>query len=395
MTPADLKLGIISGRRVGAEDGRVWADAGYGRVLEELARRFDDIVVASPPAGRTDERNISVHLDPEQILPMPELGSIASGTLHTREVSRVVREIDGWADVVLVQLAFQAPLALLGLRSPLVYHVVGDPLGVALDSTVYAGIRRVPAVASAGALEVLHRVLIRRPGAGLVTNGEALRRTLAPGKGRSVVSSSLWDREIDSVGRSRPADAPPRVLYAGYLRGWKGLDTLMEAYELLLDLEPRAEVVVAGPGSLDDVVDGTLLERVRRRGTVIARGTVPFGPDLFEEYANADVLALPSRRGEGTPRVLVEARAFRCPVVATAVGGVPSSVTHGVDGLLVDPDEPVELARALHHVLTDRQDRERLVAAGLARAHRSTVEAFVDAITAEAVDAFERNRRDL
>lgn len=394
MNPSELRLGVISGRQVGAEGGRFWAHAGYGRVLEELARRFGDVVVAAPPTSRSDEHNVNVDLEPHQVLELPRLASIARGLTRTPDVERVVREVDERADVVLVQLAFQAPLALVGLRSPRVYHVVGDPLGVALDSTVYAGWRRVPAVLSAGGLDLLHKFLVRRPAAGLVTNGEALRVALAPGKGRSVVSSTLWDREIDSVGRTRPADAPPRVLFVGYLRGWKGLDTLLSAYELLLDLEPEAEIVIVGPGSLDEVVPAGLLARVRRRGRVITRGSIGFGPALFEEYADADALALPSRRGEGTPRVLVEARAFRCPVVATSVGGVPSSVTHGVDGLLVEPDDALQLARGLYHLLTERRDRARLVEAGVTRAHRSTVEAFVDAIAAEAIDVLEKNRRD-
>jgi glycosyltransferase involved in cell wall biosynthesis len=89
-------------------------------------------------------------------------------------------------------------------------------------------------------------------------------------------------------------------------------------------------------------------------------------------------------RSEGTPRVLVEARSFGCPVVATRVGGIPTSVEDGVDGLLVPPDDPGALADALARLADDGELRARLVAGGLARARRTTVDAFAQTMIDEA-----------
>ena len=55
------------------------------------------------------------------------------------------------------------------------------------------------------------------------------------------------------------------------------------------------------------------------------------------------------------------------PVVATRVGGVPEIVRDGVEGFLVDPGRPTELAEKLVALLRDRELRARLGAAGLDR----------------------------
>ncbi len=86
---------------------------------------------------------------------------------------------------------------------------------------------------------------------------------------------------------------------------------------------------------------------------------------------------------EGTPRVLVEARAFGCPVVATRVGGIPTSVTDEVDGLLVPPSDPDALTHAMSRLMTDATLHARLKQAGIARARRHTVEAFVSTMAEE------------
>ena len=81
---------------------------------------------------------------------------------------------------------------------------------------------------------------------------------------------------------------------------------------------------------------------------------------------------------EGTPRVLVEARARSLPVVATNVGGIPSSVTDGEDGLLVPPRDPAAIARGISRIVGDEDLRTQLIRNGLERVKACTVGRFVD-----------------
>lgn len=65
-----------------------------------------------------------------------------------------------------------------------------------------------------------------------------------------------------------------------------------------------------------------------------------------------DVLVLPSVT-EGLPLVILEAMAAGCPVVATKVGGIPEVVNDGVNGLLVEPQNPEQLATAITELIND------------------------------------------
>jgi glycosyltransferase involved in cell wall biosynthesis len=139
----------------------------------------------------------------------------------------------------------------------------------------------------------------------------------------------------DRVGE--PAE-PRHVLYVGRLSDEKGITDFLEATEGL----PR---VVVG--------DGPLRERVPEATGFLGR------EELGGYYERAAVFCAPSRR-EGYGVAAREAMAPGCPVVATAVGGLPDAVVDGITGLLVEPGSPGELREALLRLLGDRAFAEEL-----------------------------------
>jgi 2-deoxystreptamine N-acetyl-D-glucosaminyltransferase/2-deoxystreptamine glucosyltransferase len=142
-----------------------------------------------------------------------------------------------------------------------------------------------------------------------------------------------------------PAD-PPEVLYAGRLSPEKGIAELVEA-------AAGMRLVVAGDGPLRAQVPDAL-------------GFVPHH-ELGPLYARASVVACPSRR-EGFGVACAEAMAHERPVVASSVGGLLDLVVDGETGLLVPPGDVAALRAALVRLLADAELRQRLGAAGRARA---------------------------
>jgi glycosyltransferase involved in cell wall biosynthesis len=89
--------------------------------------------------------------------------------------------------------------------------------------------------------------------------------------------------------------------------------------------------------------------------------------DLPRQYRAADIVAVPTIAQEGLSRTSVEAMASGKPVVASRIGGLPSTVTDGLTGLLCEPGNVDDLARKLAILLDDAELRKRMGLAGRQR----------------------------
>jgi glycosyltransferase involved in cell wall biosynthesis len=160
---------------------------------------------------------------------------------------------------------------------------------------------------------------------------------------------------------------PGYLLFVGTLEPRKNVPGLLQAYRILLDQKVTAAplVLVGGKGWLyDEIFERVealdLAERVRFLHGVSDAGM----PAL---YNAASLLTTPSfYEGFGLPAL--EAMSCGTPVVVSDRASLPEVV--GEAGLLVDPDEPQDIARALERVLMDRSLRARMRETGLAQAAR-------------------------
>lgn len=154
----------------------------------------------------------------------------------------------------------------------------------------------------------------------------------------------------------RPANARPRLLFVGGDFTRKGGFELLEAVESL-------------DGSFDlDIVSGSAPDGAGRHR--VHAGVAPQSDRLLELFRQADVFVLPTR-GDCFPQAIAEALASGLPVVATDVGGIRELVTPGVNGYLVPPRAPHDLARALRSLIQDPGLRARMGAESLARARQA------------------------
>jgi glycosyltransferase involved in cell wall biosynthesis len=139
----------------------------------------------------------------------------------------------------------------------------------------------------------------------------------------------------------------------------KGITFLLNALPAVARAFPDVVLVVAGEGPAEAALKSEA-EALGVAGRVRFVGPRRDVPVLLKAL---DAYVLPSV-WEGLPMVLLEAMAAGCPIVATSVGGVPSALEDGRNGLLVPPRDPAELATAITRMLGDDALSRRCQASG-------------------------------
>jgi phosphatidylinositol alpha 1,6-mannosyltransferase len=279
-------------------------------------------------------------------------------------------------------------------RPDLVHAMTEGPLGVVARR--YALRRGIPLVTSfhtdfpqhsryygLGALEpLIWRWLVRfhRPAVFTHTPGEFVRAELAR---RGITRARVWGHGVDTAlfdHRKRSTefrrrlgvpDASVLVLHVGRLAAEKNLDVLIAAWTAAHEqLGGTAAFVFAGDGPL------------ARRCAEAMPWAIHLGfleiPVLATLYASADLCVLPSRT-ETCGLVAPEAMASGLPVIAADAGGFRESVSDGVTGYRVPPDDARGFASAIARLALDPALR-----------HRMSAEARLVAVSRNAEDENER-----
>jgi colanic acid/amylovoran biosynthesis glycosyltransferase len=161
------------------------------------------------------------------------------------------------------------------------------------------------------------------------------------------------------------AGRPTRLLCVASLQEYKGHRVLLDALAAGPELS-GVEVDLVGDGPLRRQLQ-RLAARLGLAGRIRFHGSLP-EPDVAALLERADLFVLPSvvagdGQMEGIPVALMEALAAGVPVVASRLSGIPELIREGETGLLVSPDSPRDLRRAMARLLAEpgakSQDRAR------------------------------------
>jgi glycosyltransferase involved in cell wall biosynthesis len=185
---------------------------------------------------------------------------------------------------------------------------------------------------------------------------------LAPNlKGKIALVSYPISSLFYSVKRKLDEDIHnPTVLTVAGIEPRKGLDVLVKAVSLL-PVEIRPRVIIKG-GIRDHLFMNQLIKLVEKLNLAswiqFENSTVDYDA-LQKYYQDATLFVFPTR-DDSLGVVVLEALHSRLPVVATSVGGIPDMIQNGVNGILIEPDNPQELASVISWLLKDKACRDAL-----------------------------------
>jgi glycosyltransferase involved in cell wall biosynthesis len=143
----------------------------------------------------------------------------------------------------------------------------------------------------------------------------------------------------------QPDPEEPYALFVGGADKRKGVDLLIEALKLLPDR--RWEMRFAGDATIREACDTAGLQNIR------CLGLLPW-PAMQAQLQGAWCSVLPTR-GDTSPNSVKEARVIGLPVVTSKNGGQAGYIRDGINGRIVEPLNPENLATALADVMDSHE----------------------------------------
>ncbi|WP_156766001.1 glycosyltransferase family 4 protein [Mycobacterium sp. E342] len=197
---------------------------------------------------------------------------------------------------------------------------------------------------------------------------------------------------MPAVAPSPRTGQPLRVVSLGRLADSKGSYDLVRAVGILPDdIRANLRVTLAGDGEVHRVREFVRAQALHN--TVDVLGWV--GPAERDRLLAESAIFVLASYSEALPMSVLEAMANGVVPVTTAVGAIPEVITDGINGVLVSPGDPDQLAAALHSLIVDAELRNRLAAAANARAGDFDVARWRDALHDVWLAAASRDARPL
>lgn len=190
-------------------------------------------------------------------------------------------------------------------------------------------------------------------------------KTIPPGIPRERIISIEEELEA-SGGKDSNQDGIVKILTIGTVGPRKNQLSLVKAVGALYQEFPGIRLEVIGPAIDENYMDKITkyLQENKLDKVITFQGWKDNIPAIL---ADADIFALPSKN-EGIPYAIHEAMHAQLPVVAGNVGGIPSAVSNGKTGFLVDPDSQEHLIIKLRELIQNRELRLLMGSSGKRRA---------------------------
>ena len=151
-----------------------------------------------------------------------------------------------------------------------------------------------------------------------------------------------------------------QFLYLGNLQATKGITDVIKAVSLV-EPELRSHIHLNVVGSWRDKKTMSFCYKIVSKNNlpVTFRGPL-YGNEKYLMMAQCDVLVFTPRAPEGHPMVIIEAMAAALPIIATDQGAINESVKNGINGYLVQAEDPAAIAEKMEFFIENSMDRKRM-----------------------------------
>lgn len=337
-------LAIMASWGVKNIHGSYYCPASHLLYLKQMTQLFKIVYLISAVESR--EQNVS-HLSPVElknltIVDLPYSTSMLQAQRHKTEFSKAIEQIA--PDVDLFYCRVPDPFCWMPAQmtdKPVIMHFVGDTADATKHNIHFSWLKK--QILLAGYSFEYRRILKSARKSTVYTNGSHLSEKLRKQgiKATPVVSSTITKKDLALEPLRALSNKPLTIIYVGYLRYAKGIDTLIEVIRRLEERHFDYQFHIVGDGDMYSTLQ-QLIDDLKLDDYIYLHGHIDNRDKLLSLLRASDLFFFPSL-SEGSPRVVIEAMSQGCPVLSTPVGSLPGCFEENKE-ILFFPFKDAEIA---------------------------------------------------
>ena len=317
---------------------------------------------------------LSDKLDQDQDLPFPVYKILRKQNIISRMLLSIFKiyRLSRLADVIFSNgLYWESAIASYLLQKPLIVKIVGDEVWERATNRGWtnSGItefKKEKGLLISG-LRMMRNFVLRRA-VSIIVPSEFTKKMLEGWQVNSskihVIYNATEQKKVNKLPaallekfKKRTGVVKKYAVMASRLIALKRVDILIKNLKEF----PGLGLIVIGDGP-EKIHLEALVHQLKLENYVIFTGSVSQA-HVSAIFELADFFILYSST-ENFPHVILEAMASKLPIIATKVGGIPEIITHGENGILVDPDSPIQLRQGIKTLLEQPEFAQKLAKEG-------------------------------
>lgn len=261
-----------------------------------------------------------------------------------------------------------------------IIHFVGDPIDAAKTNPNFNWLKKRVLITFFMPEHYLY--LWACKGAKVYTNGfhlaERLRKQGVNAK--PLISSTLNKNDFYFDKNKVINNIAPKIIYVGYLRKAKGVETVINAFSLILHSFPKAELSIVGSGDFEEELKQIVSNKNIRNVTFL--GHVDQREKLNKLLRTHDIFCFASL-SEGSPRVILEAMANGLNVISTPVGALPHIFTENEHIFYAGFNNPKMFMEKIEELIFNPEIAKIIRAKAYTKVQNFTIQIFLKTIFSE------------
>lgn len=337
-------LAILASWGVKNIHGSYYCPASHLLYLKQMTRLFKKVYLISSVEcrGQNASHLSLIELKNLTFVDLPYYTSMLQAQRHKTEFSTAIEQIA--PDVDLFYCRVPDPFCWMPAQmtdKPVIMHFVGDTADATKQNIHFSWLKK--QILLAGYSFEYRRILKSARKSTVYTNGSHLSEKLRKQgiNATPVVSSTITKEDLALEPLRSLSNKPLSIIYVGYLRYAKGIDTLIKVIKRLEERHFNYQFHVVGDGDMYSTLQ-QLIGDLKLDDHIYLHGHIDNRDKLLSLLRASDLFFFPSL-SEGSPRVVIEAMSQGCPVLSTPVGSLPGCFEENKE-ILFFPFKDAEIA---------------------------------------------------